>query len=144
MKKLIPGFVLLLCIACSSKRMPDDVLAKDEMQKVMWDMIQVDQYYREFLEKDSLTKDVKKERYALYEDVFKLHKTTRATFDKSFAYYSAHPKLMKEVFDSMSVQGNRNLTNTFKSIAPVDTTSSRIDTGRMRLMRPRHDSIKPQ
>ena len=59
MKKLIPGFVLLLCIACSSKRMPDDVLAKDEMQKVMWDMIQVDQYYREFLEKDSLTRRAK-------------------------------------------------------------------------------------
>ena len=144
MRKLIPGLVLLLCIACSSKRMPNDVLAKDEMQKVMWDMIQADQYYREFLEKDSLTKDVKKERYALYEDIFKLHRISRATFDKSFEYYSTHPKLMKEVFDSMSVQGNRNLTNLYKSPAVVDTGSKRIDTGRMRLGRPRLDSIRPR
>ena len=147
MKKLVPAIVLVLCIACSGKRMPNDVLAKDEMQKVVWDMIQADQYYREFVEKDSLTRDVKKERYALYEEVFKLHKISRATFDKSYDYYSTHPQLMKEVFDSMSVQGNRNLTNFYKTpaAAAVDTSSSRLgDTTRHRLFKSRRDSIRPQ
>lgn len=145
MKIFIPAFLLIICIACSDNRLPKTVLSKEEMQKVVWDMIQADQYYREYLEKDSLTRDVKKERYALYEEVFKMHKISRATFDQSFEYYSAHPKLMKEVFDSMSVQGSRNLTNIYKSSGRVDTSTIKaVDTFNKRIFRPKRDSMRPQ
>ena len=136
MRRWIPGFLLLAFLSCAEKNdLPSGVVGKEKMQQIVWDMIQADQYYKEYVEKDSLKKDVKKERYALYDEVFKMHKVDRATFDKSFEYYSAHPKLMKEVFDSMSVQGNRNLQNIYKTPSPVDTST-------LNKIKPRLDSMK--
>jgi hypothetical protein len=104
------GSFTCISLACSGKNnLPSGVLGHEEMQDVVWDMIQADQYYREYTEKDSLTKNVKQERYKLYEEVFKIHKISRATFDKSFAFYTTHPQLMRDVFDSLSIEGNRKL-----------------------------------
>jgi len=132
-------FLFLLFCACSGKdNLPAGVLGKDKMEMVMWDMIQADQYYREYLLSDSLKKDVKKARYDLYEKVFAMHKVTRPTFDKSFEYYSTHPQLMREIFDSLSIKGNRKLQDFYKpAITPVDTSVQRK-------LKPRIDSIKPK
>jgi hypothetical protein len=128
---------LLIFSACSDKKLPSGVLSKDQMEKIMWDMVQADQYYREYIIKDSASKDIRQARYDLYEEVFKMHKITRATFDNSFEYYSAHPKLMKEVFDSLSVKGNKRLQDFYKSTPTVDSASQRK-------LRPRLDSLKPR
>ena len=101
------------------------------MEEVMWDMIQADQYYNEYILKDSLKRDIRSDR-------FKLHKTTRENFDKSYAYYSAHPKLMKEIFDSLSDKGSRKLQDLYKpAIKPMDTSTENKIKRRM-------DSLKPQ
>ena len=138
MKNWTKCIVLVFLFSCGGNGLPGGVLQKDQMEAVVWDMIEADQYYRDFLTKDSLKLDLKTERVKLYERVFQMHHTNRETFDKSYAYYSAHPKLMQEVFDSLSAKGTRKLQDLYKpAIQPVDTSSqSRL--------RKRLDSLKPQ
>lgn len=138
MKWWIGSLLLVFLLACSGKNnLPSGVLGHEEMQEVVWDMIQADQYYREYTEKDSLTKNVKQERYKLYEEVFKIHKISRATFDKSFAFYTTHPQLMRDVFDSLSIEGNRKLQNFYKS-------SGTTDSSVFKKAKPKLDSAKAQ
>ncbi len=125
MSRWIGSFLVLFCFACSGKNnLPSGVLERERMEKVMWDMIQADQYYREYILKDSSSRDVSQDRYQLYEKVLKLHKISKNTFDKSYSYYSSHPNLMKDVFDSLSAKGNRKLQDLYKpSVDAVDTSS---------------------
>jgi Domain of unknown function (DUF4296) len=120
------SFLLFLLLSCSGNGLPKGVLAKDQMEAVLWDMIQADQYYREYILKDSTKRDVRSERFKLYERVFEMHKTTRENFDISYAYYSAHPKLMKDVFDSLSDKGSRKLQDFYKPVIRPADTSARI------------------
>jgi len=138
MKDWMKCLVLLFLFSCKGNGLPGGVLPKDQMEAVIWDMVAADQYCRDFLTKDSLKFNIREERLKLYERVFQMHNTNRETFDKSYTYYSNHPKLMQEVFDSLSVQGTRKLQDLYKpAIQPVDTSSQ----GRLRK---RLDSLKPQ
>lgn len=138
MKDWMKCTLLVFLFSCSGNGLPGGVLPRDQMEAVVWDMIAADQYYRDFLVKDSLKLDIRAERLKLYERVFQMHHTNRETFDKSYAYYSANPKLMQEVFDSLSAKGTRKLQDLYKpAIQPVDTSSQ----GRLRK---RLDSLRPQ
>ena len=135
MSRWLGGMLLMFLAACSGKSdIPSGVLDRNKMEDVMWDMIQADQYYREYLIRDSVGKDMLQVRYKLYENVFNIHKISRATFDKSFDYYSSHPKLMKDVFVSLSVKGTRSLQDFYKPAIPAN------DSVNLRRMKPRLDS----
>jgi hypothetical protein len=124
MKRCVGYFLLLLLTACSGKNdLPSGVLEGKKMEEVMWDMIQADQYYREYLMRDTVGKDINQIRYNLYENIFKMHKISKATFDKSFDYYSSRPKTMKEIFDSLSVKGNRKLQDLYKPAIPENDST---------------------
>ena len=127
MTRWVSCVLLLFLSACLGKNnLPTGVLTRDKMEVVMWDMIQADQYHREYVVRDSANKDVRKARHELYEEVFKMHNITKSTFDKSFEYYSTQPKVMREMFDSLSVKGNRKLQDFYKpAIAPPDSTLPR-------------------
>jgi hypothetical protein len=105
MKKF--GFVIwfLFFAACSGKNSaPGDIVQKDTMRNIMWDMIQADQYAKLYVVKDSCTINVKDETIKLYQQVFQIHHVTKDEFDKSYKYYLAHQDLNKLVFDSLSAQ----------------------------------------
>jgi len=137
MKNWISCFMLILCIACTGNGVPGGVLPKDKMEAVIWDMIQADQYCHEYVIKDSLKKNIGEERLKLYERVFRMHQTTREEFDKSYAYYSTHPKLMQDVFDSLSTKGTRKLQDFYKPAIQPDTSGHEI-------IRKRLDSLRRQ
>src|SRR5690349_3290457 len=136
MKNWISCFIISFCIACGSS-LPKGILPTEKMEAVVWDMIQADQYYHEYALKDSLKKNVRVERVELYERVFQMHQITREQFDKSYAYYSSHPKMMQVVFDSLSARGSRRLQDFYKPAIQPDTLSRNI-------IRRRLDSVKPQ
>jgi len=98
--------ILLLFIACSSSPVPKGVLKPKEMEKVVYDLIRADEFINNFLIKDS-TVDIKKKRSVLYEQVFKVHNTTRKEFYSSYKYYQSHPDIQKGLFDSMYESINR-------------------------------------
>jgi len=138
MKNWLVGVTMIVLFSCSETGVPGGVLPPDKMQAVIWDMVQADQYYKEYTVKDSLKKDLRTERLKLYERVFQMHQTSREVFDKSYAYYSAHPKLMQDIMDSLSAKGTRKLQDYYKpAIQPVDTSARHRIKNRL-------DSLKSQ
>lgn len=107
---MVTGFSLVAAFAaCSDKnRIPSDVLDRDEMQAVMWDMIQADRYAAMFFPSDSTRKkDIKNETLKLYDQVFQIHNITQEEFVKSYKFYLSRPDISKVIFDSISSQANR-------------------------------------
>jgi len=99
--------LMLAGIGCSDKNsVPSGILAREDMQNVLWDMIQADQYST-YLAKDSGRINVKLENMRLYDQVFQLHHVTREKFTKSYKYYMAHPELTQTLMDSLLAMGNR-------------------------------------
>lgn len=95
--------------ACSDKsRVPSDVLDREEMETVMWDMILADRYAITYLPMDSVKrKDIKTETLKLYDQVFQVHKITREEFIKSYKFYLSRPDISKVMFDSIASRANR-------------------------------------
>ena len=91
-----------LIFSCNQKdKIPKGVLEKDKMQAVLWDVLQADEFLKDYvLNKDSTLNDTTESVY-LYQKVFDFHKTTREVFDSSFNYYRMRPLLMKEILDSL-------------------------------------------
>lgn len=107
--RIVAGVLCMLLIAgCSEKdKIPSGVIGKDEMEKIIWDMMLADQYSSNYLVKDSAKVNVKIETLKLYEDIFRLHKVSRDEFRKSFQFYQGRPDITRTMFDSLLARGNR-------------------------------------
>ena len=107
--RIIAGLLcIVLIVGCSEKdSIPSGVLGKEEMGSILWDMMQADQYASSYLIKDTAKVNLKMETLKLYEEVFRLHKTTREEFRKSFQFYQDHPDITRVLFDSLIARGNR-------------------------------------
>ncbi|MES2429466.1 MAG: DUF4296 domain-containing protein [Bacteroidota bacterium] len=96
-------FCVIVLMGCSKK----ELLDKKKMQAVLWDVIQADVYTTQFLKIDSVVKDNNIENVKLQKQIFTIHNTTKEEFYKSYTYYQEHPKMLQEIFDSISVQQQR-------------------------------------
>src|ERR1700759_1380712 len=86
---------LFFISACTSKnKLPNNILAKEQMDSIMTDMMKADEVVSYYSLKDSAyTKPMKREQ--LYEQVLQLHHTTKTQFKASLQYYQGHPDLLK-------------------------------------------------
>jgi hypothetical protein len=125
---------LLFLFSCSGNKLPKQILPADKMEKVIWDMIEADQYYRENVVRDSAKINVHQARYDLYNTVFRIHGISKETFAKSYAYYVDHPQLLKVMFDSLSTKGNKQLQDFYKTTI--------TDSSRVIKLRPGLDTLK--
>lgn len=115
MKGFTVLFILIFFLSCSDKPSPPaDLINKDNMGKILWDMVQADRFSTVYLLKDSAKKDVKAETFKLYDQVFQIHKVTKDQFVKSYKYYLSRPDIGKEIFDSVVVRANRARVDTTK------------------------------
>jgi hypothetical protein len=112
-------YCLLICllscfaICCTNKnRLPSGILNPEEMQGVLSDMIQADQYSSLYLRKDSARVDVKLETEKLYGDVFRIHHITPQQFRESYHFYLSRPDITKVVFDTLVNRANRSRSTT--------------------------------
>lgn len=105
---LATGFIILFfSTGCTNQyKIPGDILPKDKMEKVLWDMILADRFSASFLVKDS-TKNIKEETFKMYEQVFSIHKITRQEFVKSFKFYLERPDISQVMLDSLATHANR-------------------------------------
>jgi Domain of unknown function (DUF4296) len=105
MRKLTGALFILCLFSCISKNNPPSgIIQTDSMRSIMWDMIQADQYAKQYLAKDSGKINIKQETLSLYQEVFAIHHTTREEFEQSYQYYLAHQDLNKLIFDSLSAR----------------------------------------
>jgi hypothetical protein len=105
MRELFFACLLLVLAACSDKP-ARGILTQPEMQGMIWDMMQVDEFATGYLYNDT-SLVLANERLKLYKDVFRLHKISEKTFADSYRYYAARPDMMKEMFDSLTARGER-------------------------------------
>ena len=101
---LIAGLALIG--ACKSK-LPSNVLKPDKMQAVLWDVIKADVFTAEFIKKDS-TKNAAAENVKLQQQIFALHKISKADFYRSYDYYRSNTEIFKKIMDSIVVRAERN------------------------------------
>jgi Domain of unknown function (DUF4296) len=101
--------------ACTNPgHVPRGILSKDSMEKILWDIIQADQFSTQYLAKDSAKINLKSETMKLYEEVFRLHHISKTDFDKSYQFYLDHPDITTVMFDSLSAKANRQHSEVFK------------------------------
>ncbi len=115
----IPAMLItmLLLAACSGA---PAVIPPAQMTKILWDMIQVDEFATANIALDT-AKILKMERMKLYKQVFNIHQISHEEFETSFKYYSAKPDQMKILFDTLAAMGERARHNLY---APKETVSA--------------------
>ena len=101
--------ILICCLsflACSDDdTIPEKIIPQKEMQTILWDLLLADRYTSQYIAKDT-TKKIKIENLKLYDQVFQIHKITKAQFIESFDFYLQRPDLTKVMFDSLSAGAN--------------------------------------
>lgn len=161
------GIVAMLFLAaCVDNSIPKDIIAKEKMEQIVWELTVADDFVTVYIAKDT-TNDVNAERMKRYQQIFDLHKITRAEFKKSYNYYMGHPDVSKPMFDSIAARATRERykpregADTARSVGDsarlnpddsipkptltIDTPSRRTDTVRKRnralFMRPLRDTV---
>ncbi len=113
---------LVLINSCNSKnKLPADVLKPDKMRAVLWDVIKADVFTAEFIKKDS-SKNTAAENLKLQQQIFAIHKISKADFYRSYDYYKTHTEIFKQVMDSMVARAERDRYQK-TTVAPITTTS---------------------
>ncbi|MBL7701110.1 MAG: DUF4296 domain-containing protein [Ferruginibacter sp.] len=99
---------LYLLSSCgNSDKAPTGLLKPEKMQAVLWDVIKADVFTTNFIKKDSL-KNAEAENLKLQQQIFAIHKTTKADFYSSYEYYRQNTAAFKKIVDSMIAQAERN------------------------------------
>lgn len=104
------GCLIIFLAACTdNKKIPSDVIAQPQMEKILWDMIQSDQYVSTYImtKEDSLP-DKNEKAIIFYQKVFDLHGISKEEFSKSYQFYLGRPDLLKVMFDSISARAERS------------------------------------
>ena len=106
--------IIYLIISCKpSTRIPSNVLGINKMKKILWDMVQVDQFTIQYISRDS-SKNSKQETAILYQKVLSLHQITSNEFKHSLYYYIKHPFQQKILLDSLSQYATRMKTKNYR------------------------------
>lgn len=108
--------LLILCVVIGcGKSGKDEIMPQAKMEKVLWDVVQADEFIQAYVLKDSNKVNVNAERFKLYEQVFRLHNTSKDQFRKSYQYYLSNPGKNRVLFDSLAAKANRRMQDAYKS-----------------------------
>lgn len=130
MKRFFATLTLLILFACTHKdEMPKNVFPKPKMEAIMWDMLKTGEFLSNFVFYKDTSIDKVAESQKWYNKVYELHHTTKADFDRSYAYYKAHPGLMKELMDTLS----KRQAPSAPVVAPVPVTVPAKDSLRAKM-----------
>lgn len=121
MRNWIVVLVLATLGACKAKdKIPAGILPREKMETVFWDMLQADEFARDFVFRMDSTRNDTLELIEVYEEVFRLHKTSRSEFSNSFSWYRQHPPIMKDILDSLMAKAQN---------ASIGAPPISVDTG---------------
>lgn len=97
------SFSVFVIVSCGSKdTIPADVLPKEKMQAVLWDVMRADQFLSDYVFSKDTATDKKKESEKMYAKILSLHKISWDEFRRSFDWYSHHPEMLKPIMDSIA------------------------------------------
>lgn len=105
---------LFVLSACSrSRKVPSDVIGKDRMGRILYDIglaegaVETEYYRDSSRNKDSLLR-------TQLDKVMAIHGTSREEFRRSYDFYKRNPLILKEVVDSLHSRAQRNQQRMFQ------------------------------
>lgn len=105
---------LIILSACSrSRKVPSDVIGKDRMGRILYDIglaegaVETEYYRDSSRNKDSLLR-------TQLDKVMAIHGTSREEFRRSYDFYKRNPLILKEVVDSLQSRAQRNQQRMFQ------------------------------
>lgn len=111
--------IIIFCFGagCTNQyKVPADILSREKMEAVLWDMIVADRYSSAILIKDT-TKNIREETFKMYEQVFSIHKVSQQQFVKSFKWYLERPDIAQVMLDSLAAGANRRREEMYRPSA---------------------------
>jgi Domain of unknown function (DUF4296) len=93
-------FLWAVFLLSCGNQLPKGIVEQKKMEKVLWDILKVDTYSKNYIAKDT-TKNAAVENAKMQQQVFDLHKITKEEFYKSYTYYLAHSDLIKPLLDTI-------------------------------------------
>ena len=122
MRTCLAVCIIIVVAACTDNtKVPKNIIQKDKMQKVLWDMVQADRFAVDFLPKPGDSAYDETKVLKVYQKVFNVHGITRDQFLKSYTFYLNHPDITKVLYDSISVQAERRREEVYKSKSITDS-----------------------
>jgi len=117
MKWSIIIFIGICIAACADNdKIPKDIIQKDRMEKIMWDMLQADRFVNTFVTDKTDSMDEKNKQAAeFYARVFRMHNISKDEFIKSYNFYLGRPDITKVMFDSISARAERRRAEPYNS-----------------------------
>ncbi len=106
MKKLILFAFIGWSYSCSNVDQKMKRLDMKTMQKVVWQLMQADEYYTRVSIVDSTWK-IRKKNIEFYQQIFDLNKVNRVDFYNTIDYLQRHPVEFKELMDSVNELSKR-------------------------------------
>ena len=94
--------LLVLVLSCNQSSRPENLLPRDKMEDVLWDMMRADLFINNYMVIKDANLDKKKQGVEFYTQILKLHKVSQEQFRTSFDYYRSEPDEMKILMDSLS------------------------------------------
>ena len=114
MKRVVTLLLFFALVACNSgDQLPAGVIPVKNMQTIVWQLMQADEYVNMLLTKDTLKKS-STERIKRYQQIFALNKVSEAAFRDSYRYYLNHPDIAKVMFDSIVAVAQRQRSDLYK------------------------------
>lgn len=102
MKKGFWLIIVVLTLACNQHSAPENLVSRDKMEDVLWDMMRADLFINNYMVIKDANLDKKKQGVEFYTQILKLHKISEEQFKTSFAYYRSQPEELKILMDSLS------------------------------------------
>lgn len=113
--------------ACSSDKIPNDVMTINELKVVIWDLMVAG----EVKVADTTAKvrlNLKDSATSAFNYVLHVHKLSKESFLHSFKYYESHPDKENELVDSLIAYNDRNLKVYEKRQNKIDSLKNKTDS----------------
>lgn len=110
MNKLVIFISVFFLFSCSYEpgvNAPDNLLSKEQMIAVLYDLGLAEAAYRGRHHKDTLAEEKVRER-VLYN--FEEHKTTKKQFEASYDYYMKQPEMLVEIYNEVLARYSTRLS----------------------------------
>ena len=104
----LAGFILLIFSCTQKGKTPDSIIPPKKMEAVFWDIFRADELANQLKTSDSV-KTALQHHAELYDQVFKLHNTSKEEFRKSFNYYQSRPDLLKPMLESLAKKSDKTV-----------------------------------
>lgn len=104
MKRLQLALFILLCVACSEPKPPNDILDMKQMSSLVQDITLIETHYQS---KYGAPSQYKKALDQSVKKILQKQGVTLRQFEKSLAYYAAHPHLQKALNERLLMQLSR-------------------------------------